>query len=182
MTSHTPSFDQDWPAAIHAALSHAEVGLVTYVPDAGHKRLIELCQADESMTAIPLTTEEEGIGLAMGAWLGGEKSVLLLQSSGVGNLVNALGAVGECRFPLLMLVTMRGESGEFNPWQVPMGQATPTVLKEMGVVVERVTDPDRVGTATAAALALAFRNEKAVALLISQSLIGIKGFQEQLDR
>ena len=170
------------PPTIYAALSRNEVRFVSYVPDAGHKRLIELCQADESMMALPLTTEEEGVGLAMGAWLGGEKSVLLLQSSGVGNLVNALGAVGECGFPLFMLVTMRGEEGEFNPWQVPMGVATPSVLEAMGVVVERVTDPHRAGAATAAGLELAFREDKAVALLISQSLIGIKSFQEQVDR
>ena len=187
MTARTPSPDPDWPdpdwpGAIHAALSHAEVRLVSYVPDAGLKRLIELCQADEAMRTIPLTTEEEGVGLSMGAWLGGEKSVLLLQSSGAGNLVNVLGAVRECRFPLLLLVTMRGEGGESNPWQIPMGEAAPTVLKEMGVLVERVTDPAQVGTATAAALESTFQSERAVALLISQSLIGIKGFQEQVDR
>ncbi len=96
-----------------------------YVPDAGHKRLIELCQADARMRSVVLSTEEEGIGLAAGAWLGGQRSVLLMQSSGVGNIINALAMVRECRFPLLVLVTMRGENGEFNPWQVPMGQATP---------------------------------------------------------
>jgi len=178
-----PNIDPgDWPAAIHGAFSEAGVKLVSYVPDAGHKRLIELCQNDESLTTVPLTTEEEGIGLAMGAWLGGEKSVLLLQSSGVGNLVNALGAVMECRFPLLMIVTMRGEKGEFNPWQVPMGTATPTVLKEMGVTVKRVEHADQVGGAVAAALEDGFRRDTPVALLISQSLLGIKSFQEQVDR
>ena len=182
MTSERRSEAVDWPAATHAALSTAEVHLVSYVPDAGHKRLIELCQADETMTAIPLTTEEEGVGLAMGAWLAGEKSVLLLQSSGVGNLVNVLGAMKECRSPLVMLVTMRGEYGEFNPWQVPVGQATPSVLKEMGVVVERVTEAERVGPAVEAALRLAYRSYTGVAVLISQSLVGIKSFQEQLDR
>ena len=74
-----------WPEAIHRELAAAKVRLVGYVPDAGHKRLIELCQADKSMRAVVLTTEEEGIGLAAGAWLGGERSVLLMQSSGVGN-------------------------------------------------------------------------------------------------
>ncbi len=182
MTSQTQNLDPDWPWAIHTALAHGRVRLVSYVPDAGHKRLIELCQCDPTMRTIPLTTEEEGIGLAMGAWLGGEKSVILLQSSGVGNMVNALGAVKECGFPLLMLITMRGEHGEFNPWQVPMGNATPAVLKAMRVAVERVTDPERVGAAVAAAIQIAFTESSAVALLISQSLIGIKSFQEQADR
>ena len=89
------------------------------------------------MRAVVLSTEEEGIGLAAGAWLGGERSVLLMQSSGVGNVVNVLGTVKECRFPLVTIVTMRGEEGEFNPWQVPMGQATRAVLEAMGTVVHR---------------------------------------------
>lgn len=182
MTSEQRTDQADWPAAIHEALSKAGVRLVSYVPDAGHKRLIELCQADPSMTAIPLTSEEDGIGLAIGAWLGGEKSVILLQSSGVGNLVNVLGALRECRSPAVMLVTMRGEYGEFNPWQVPVGQATPAVLKEMGVVVERVSEPERVGPTVEASLRLAYRSYTGVAVLISQSLVGIKSFQEQADR
>ena len=124
-----------WPEEIHRELSAAGVRVVGYVPDAGHKRLIELCQADKKMRAVVLTTEEEGIGLAAGAWLGGEKSVLLMQSSGVGNVINVLGMVRECRFPLVTLVTMRGEQGEFNPWQVPMGQAVRPVLEAMGTVV-----------------------------------------------
>src|SRR5207302_968841 len=101
----------DWPAAIHSALKSQRVRQVSYVPDAGHKRLIELCHADRSMTAVPLTTEEEGIGLAAGAWLGGERAALLMQSSGVGNCANALTLAATCGFPLLMLVTMRGATG-----------------------------------------------------------------------
>src|SRR3989442_2608312 len=121
-----------WPDQIHRELAAAKVRVVGYGPDAGHKRLIELCQADKSMRGVVLSTEEEGIGLAAGAWLGGERSVLLMQSSGVGNVINVLGTVKECRFPLVTLVTMRGEEGEFNPWQVPMGQATRAVLEAMG--------------------------------------------------
>src|SRR3954471_9506469 len=105
----------DWPEEIYKELVAAGVRVVGYVPDAGHKRLIELCQADQTMRAVPLTTEEEGIGLVGGAWLGGEKSVLLMQSSGVGNIINVLGMVQVCRFPLAILVTMRGEQkGENN--------------------------------------------------------------------
>src|SRR2546421_3929198 len=99
----------DWSAEVRRELVAAGVRIVGFVPDAGHKRLIELCQADAAMRAVVLTTEEEGIGLAMGAWLGGEKNVLLMQSSGVGNVINVLGTVKECRFPLLSIVTMRGE-------------------------------------------------------------------------
>jgi sulfopyruvate decarboxylase alpha subunit len=164
-----------WPEDVHRELAAAGVRIVGYVPDAGHKRLIELCQADKAMRAVVLTTEEEGVGLAAGAWLGGEKSVLLMQSSGVGNLVNVLGTVQVCRFPLVMIVTMRGEEGEFNPWQVPMGRATPQVLEAMGVSVQRAAD----GKEVAPLVAEALKREQAVAVLISQTVIGIKSFQEQ---
>src|SRR5437879_5431181 len=116
-TSKTHSADAiDWPAAIHSALKSQRVRQVSYVPDAGHKRLIELCHADKGMTAVPLTTEEEGIGLAAGAWLGGERAALLMQSSGVGNCVNALTLAANCVFPLPALVTMAGGRGRPTQW------------------------------------------------------------------
>ena len=173
------SIGVDWPLEIHRALQAARIGQVGYVPDAGHKRLIELCRADRSMHSVVLTTEEEGLGLAIGAWLGGQRSVLLMQSSGVGNIINALGTIKECRVPLPMIITMRGEYGEFNPWQVPMGQATRAVLEAMGVVVQTAAEPEAVAPAVDAALRLAFNGYAAVAVLISQRVIGIKSFQEQ---
>jgi sulfopyruvate decarboxylase alpha subunit len=172
----------DWPLEVHRALGAAGVRLVGYVPDAGHKRLIELCQADRAMRAVVLTTEEEGVGLAAGAWLGGEKTVLLMQSSGVGNLVNVLGTVRECRFPLVMIVTMRGEEGEFNPWQVPMGRAVPAVLGAMGVAVEVVAATSEAAPKVASALRAAFDEQAAIAVLIAQRVIGIKSFEEQANQ
>ena len=171
-----------WPEEIHRELSAAGVRVVGYVPDAGHKRLIELCQADKKMRAVVLTTEEEGIGLAAGAWLGGQKSVLLMQSSGVGNVVNVLGMVRECRFPLVTLVTMRGEQGEFNPWQVPMGQAVRPVLEAMGTVVHAPASADDIVPTVNAALRLAYNSYASVAVLIPQRVIGIKSFQDQAAR
>jgi sulfopyruvate decarboxylase alpha subunit len=169
----------DWPGAIHRALRSHEVTQVSYVPDAGHKRLIELCHADRGMKAVPLTTEEEGIGLAAGAWLGGERSALLMQSSGVGNCINALTLSANCGFPLLMIVTLRGEWGEFNPWQIPMGQATPDALALVGVRTLRLERrEDALDTVTAAAR-LAFDGYAAVAVLIAQRLIGTKSFGEK---
>ena len=169
----------DWPGEVHGALKRAGIALVGYVPDAGHKRLIELCDADAAMRSVVLTTEEEGIGLATGAWLGGVRSALLMQSSGVGNCVNVLGMVRECSIPLLLLVTMRGEEGEFNPWQVPMGQATRAVLESMGVSVRRVVTAHEIAQSVTAAAELAFERGMAVAVLIAQQVIGFKSFQEQ---
>jgi sulfopyruvate decarboxylase alpha subunit len=155
---------------------------VGYVPDGGHKRLIELCLADPDVRCVVLSTEEEGIGLAAGAWLGGLRCALLMQSGGVGNCINVLGMVRECRFPLLMLVTMRGEQGEFNPWQVPMGQATQTVLESMSVTVLRVEEARAAGASVAAAAERAYGSSSAQTVLIAQQVIGIKSFQEQSAR
>jgi sulfopyruvate decarboxylase alpha subunit len=168
----------DWPAEIHRVLVRHGVSMVSYVPDAGHARLIRLCQADASMHTFPLTTEEEGIGLAAGAWLGGARAVLLMQSSGVGNCINTLSLARTCGFPLLMLVTMRGEWGEFNPWQTPMGQATPAVLELCQVIVHRVSERGEVAETVDSAARLAFKGYNAVAVLLSQRLIGAKSFEE----
>jgi sulfopyruvate decarboxylase alpha subunit len=164
----------NWPQEVHRALSTAQVRIVGYVPDAGHQRLIELCQGDRKMRSVVLTTEEEGIGLASGAWLGGEKSVLLMQSSGVGNVINVAGMLKTCSIPLLMIVTMRGEEGEFNSWQVPMGEATPGVLEAMGVSVRRAARAEEIAPLVADAL----RQEQATAVLIAQGVIGIKSFRQ----
>jgi sulfopyruvate decarboxylase alpha subunit len=167
---------QTWPRGIYDTLIAQNVRQVAYVPDAGHSELIELCQANAQIATISLTTEEEGVSMLAGAWLGGERGVLLMQSSGVGNCVNLFGMVQECRFPLLMLVTMRGQWGEFNPWQVWMGTATRSVLEQCGVVCYDVDDPARVVETASAAGKLVFDSYRAVAVLIGQRVIGAKSF------
>ncbi|HYC15298.1 MAG TPA: thiamine pyrophosphate-binding protein [Stellaceae bacterium] len=179
MVQRKTSNELDWPAAIHRALRSHGVKQVSYVPDAGHKTLIDLCHSDKTMTAVPLTSEEEGIGLAAGAWLGGERAVLLMQSSGVGNCVNALTLSTNCGLPILMLVTMRGEWGEFNPWQVPMGQTTPGVLQLGGVRTLRLERREDAFDAVDSAARLAFDGYSAAAVLIAQRLIGAKSFGEK---
>jgi sulfopyruvate decarboxylase alpha subunit len=146
----------DWREDVFAALKAAEIRQVGYVPDAGHTHLIERCQADPEIRAIGLTSEEEGIGLAAGAWLGGQRAALLMQSSGVGNCINMLSLAKSCRFPLTLLVTMRGEWGEFNPWQVPMGRKTQAALELMDALVYRVERTEEAGETVAAALDIAF--------------------------
>jgi sulfopyruvate decarboxylase alpha subunit len=163
-----------WPDRIFVAFKRAGIRQVGYVPDAGHARLIELCHDDPDIRAIALTTEEEGIALAAGAWLGGERAALLMQSSGVGNCVNMLSLMKSCEFPLLMLVTMRGEWEEFNPWQVPMGSIVEPVLGLCDVVVSRATRPDEVEGLVDAAVQHAFGDDARAAILLSQQLIGRK--------
>jgi sulfopyruvate decarboxylase alpha subunit len=164
----------DWPEQIYQRLKEANIRQMSYVPDAGHARLIELFNADAGVRTSVLTTEEEGVAVSAGAWLGGERSVLLMQSSGVGNCINMLSLMPNCRIPFLALVTMRGEWAEFNPWQVPMGQATQTVLGAMGVHVIRINSAKEVADALDSALTLAFDSDMAVAVLLSQKLVGRK--------
>lgn len=167
----------DWPSQVHAMLKAANIRQVALVPDAGHAQLIKLCERDRAMRVVRLTTEEEGVALLGGAWLGGDKGVLLMQSSGVGNCINMLSLIATLHAPLLCLVTMRGEWGEFNPWQVPMGRATPAVLEALGLAVHRVELADEVRETVDAAAKLAFGGHQAVAVLLSQRLLGTKAFK-----
>jgi sulfopyruvate decarboxylase alpha subunit len=144
------------------------------VPDAGHSTLIKLFNADPEVAANVLTTEEEGIAIAAGAWLGGRRSVLLMQSSGVGNCINMLSLPVIARFPLLMLVTMRGEWAEFNPWQVPMGQATQASLEAVGVKLMRAETPEDLIETVSSAASLAYDADQQIAVLIGQRLLGKK--------
>jgi sulfopyruvate decarboxylase alpha subunit len=163
-----------WPDRLFGVLKAADVRQVGYVPDAGHARLIELCAADPAIRHVVLTTEEEGVALAAGASLGGQRAALLMQSSGVGNCINMLSLIKSCRFPLVMIVTMRGEWAEFNPWQVAMGSIVEPVLRLADVHCYRLDHAEEVPDIAAAAIDLAFGGELAVALLLSQRLIGRK--------
>ena len=165
-----------WQHDLYDLLRRHGVTQFAYVPDAGHTVLIDLALADPHVRAIALTTEEEGVALLAGADLGGGRGVLLMQSSGVGNCINMLSLIKGGRFPFLTLVSMRGDFGEGNPWQFPMGQATPAVLDAMGVICVRIAQPEEVVPAAVAALTMAFKAGQAVAVLLSQQLIGAKPF------
>ncbi len=164
----------DWPDRLFETLKRGGVRQVGYVPDAGHARLIDRCRADREIRDVALTTEEEGVALAAGAWLGGERAALLMQSSGVGNCINMFSLARTCRFPLLMLITMRGEWEEFNPWQVPMGSIVDPMLKLCEAEVYRAHTPEEVAGATERAVQQAFGGERIAAVILSQQLIGKK--------
>ena len=163
-----------WAHAMYDYLRAQGVTQIAYVPDAGHAHVIRRVHADPDMRGIVLTTEEEGVAIAAGAWLGGDRHALLMQSSGVGNCINMMSLLDSCRFPFLTLVTMRGEYAEFNPWQGPMSRATPGVMEAMGITVYRVSKADEVEDVVSAALDSVFEAGDRVAILLSQSLIGRK--------
>jgi sulfopyruvate decarboxylase TPP-binding subunit len=169
---------QAWQHAIFDALMAANIRQVAYVPDSGHAEVIRRAHAAPEMQAVPLTTEEEGVAMLCGAWLGGERGVLLMQSSGVGNCVNMFSLVKTCRFPFLALVTMRGEWGEFNPWQNAMSAATPAAFASMDILTQRLDDPEMAEATVAAASRMVFEGGAAMAVLIAQRLIGSKDFRK----
>jgi len=174
--SATAVATKPWQDELYELLRQSGVTQFSYVPDAGHRILIDRSLADPKAHAIALTTEEEGVALAAGADLGGARSVLLMQSSGVGNCINMLSLMKGGRFPLLTLVSMRGDFGEGNPWQFPMGQAVEPLLEAMGVICMRVDYPDEVVPTVKAALTMVFQSGYAVAVLLTQKLIGAKPF------
>jgi sulfopyruvate decarboxylase alpha subunit len=176
MSTHTEP-DVSWQEQIFCTLKEAGVKQVAYVPDAGHSHVIRRAQADADIRDIVLTTEEEGVALVSGAWLGGQRAVLLMQSSGVGNCVNMFSLLRSCRFPFLTLVTMRGEYAEFNPWQCPMGKTAQAAMELMGITVLRASTPEEVPELVSAGIDAAFEGGQQVAVLLSQRLIGRKKWE-----
>jgi sulfopyruvate decarboxylase alpha subunit len=152
---------------------------VCTIPDGGLTRLLKMVEADKAMRLVTLSTEEEGMGVVTGQWLGGKRALMAMQSSGVGNCINALGYPATLRAPCLMLVTMRGQWGEFNPWQVPMGTAVRPCLEAVGVRCFPVDKPEEVGETFAAAADMAFNGSLSAAVLVSQRIIGAKGFGQK---
>jgi sulfopyruvate decarboxylase alpha subunit len=165
-----------WQHELYELLRRAGITQFGYVPDAGHSILIDRSLADPDVHSVRLTTEEEGVALIAGADLGGARAVLLMQSSGVGNCINMLSLIKGGRFPFLTLVSMRGDFGEGNPWQYPMGQAVQPVLEAMGVICLRIERPEDLVKTVNAALTMVFKSGQAVAVLLTQNLIGAKPF------
>ncbi len=164
----------DWQSEVYPALKSTGIKHIAYVPDAGHAVAIRQAHSDDDIKPVVLTTEEEGIGYLAGAWLGGDRGALLMQSSGVGNCINTLALQSCARFPLLMVITMRGDWAEFNQWQNPMGQATEEALKLMGVMTWRADRPEDVAKLIRGAGTMAFDGDSACAVILGQQLIGEK--------
>ena len=176
MKPETPA--RPWARDIYDTFKRLHIAQVAYVPDAGHTQLILDCHADAEMKTVSLTTEQEGVAMLAGAWLGGDRGALLMQSSGAGNCMNMLSLAQEARFPMLMLITMRGEWGEFNPWQIAMGQGTQKLLEGAGCIVQRVDRADEIGEVVFAAGTMAFSTGRPIAVLIGQRVIGFKDWSK----
>ena len=166
----------EWSGKMFDLMREAGVKLFAHVPDAGNDRLIALAEENNDTRAILLTTEEEGVAVCAGADLVGERAVLCMQSSGLGNCPNYLSLTKGARFPLLMMISMRGDYGEQNPWQYPMADAVEPLLEAMDVLIFKVDVPDDLEKATSAALNATGKGAQAAAIVLSQKFLGAKGF------
>ena len=163
-----------WSKLVFEKLVDANVTLFSYVPDFGNTDIIKMADEHNETRTVLLTSEEEGVAVCAGADLVGQRGVVCMQSSGVGNCPNYLSLVTGGRFPMLMIVTMRGDYGEENHWQYPMGQAVIPILEAMGVLIIQVDREDELDHATEAAISAAYPGGQGVALVCTQKFLGAK--------
>lgn len=167
---------ENWSQQAFTVLQEFNVRQIAYLPDGALSPLITQCRENSTMETTALTTEEEGVMLAAGAWLGGDRAAVLIQCGGVGNCVNMFSLLSVCTIPCVFIVTMRGVWGEFNPWQVPMGKATRGCFELFGFSVLDIEDETKAGDTINAACQLAYGGGQRVAVLVSQSMLGAKKF------
>jgi sulfopyruvate decarboxylase subunit alpha len=119
----------DSTEAVYQSLKEAGINFIVSIPCVNLGKLLEMVECDPEITHVPVTREEEGFGIAAGAYMGGMKPAILMQNSGLGNSVNVLASLYQLyKIPILMIMSHRGTEGEFMSAQVPMGKATPRIL------------------------------------------------------
>ncbi|MGL6298787.1 MAG: sulfopyruvate decarboxylase subunit alpha [Methanobacteriaceae archaeon] len=124
----------DSSEAVYNGIKQAGINFVVSVPCVNLSKVLEMIDDDEEITHVPVTREEEGIGVCAGAFLGSKKVAILMQNSGLGNCVNALASLYELySIPLIMIMSHRGTKGEPIIGQVPMGKSTPGILDAMNL-------------------------------------------------
>ena len=163
----------EWAETIIAALREQGVSLITLVPDEPLMPLIAGAQADASFTTLTATREEEAIGIASGAALGGRRAAVLMQSSGFGNSVNALASlVVPYQLPIPLFISERGTLGEHNAVQVPIARTLRPALDALGITHVTLDRLDELTFIVGRTLRQAFLTQAPVAFLLSPALTG----------
>jgi sulfopyruvate decarboxylase alpha subunit len=167
--------DPSWSKHVADILRRNDIRMFATVPDYVVSHVLEHLWADERCRVVTVTREEEGVGVLSGAFLGGQRGALLMQNSGLGNCVNTLASFNVAsRVPIVLVISHRGDLGEFNPAQVPMGQATPKLLDALGV---RTIMPSSIAELEAQGdglIKLAYTSSAPVALVLGRELTGGK--------
>jgi sulfopyruvate decarboxylase alpha subunit len=161
-----------WAVGVSDGLWAGGCREVVYVPDNPLSHILAALGRDHPEVRATLATrEEEAVGIAAGLYLGGAKPALLMQSSGVGNALNALGSLMVAyQIPVVMIVSMRGDPGEWNWAQVPMGRALVPVLDALGVQHLSIERGDESRDLVLALANLAFSARVPVACLLPRRL------------
>ncbi len=164
-----------WADSIFERLKANGIRTVVHVPDTILTGLIRMAEEDDAFDVLGPTREEEGVGMVCGAYLGGSPGALLMQNSGLGNAANAIASLaGPYQIPFLLLISQRGELGEFNTVQVGMGQALRPVLDSLDVPHFTPEREEDVGKIMDGACKLAFSTDRPVAVILSPLLTGGK--------
>jgi sulfopyruvate decarboxylase alpha subunit len=164
-----------WEERLLGVFKANDVRLIVNVPDGVLAGLLRQLGADEAFQLVAPAREEEGIGMVCGAYLGGQRGAMLMQNSGLGNALNAVASLAvPCGIPFVMVLSQRGELGEFNPSQVPMSQVVRPALDALGVPFHTLEHDEDVERVAQGAIKLAFSTERPVALILSSLLTGAR--------
>jgi sulfopyruvate decarboxylase alpha subunit len=164
-----------WRNEILQGFRENGIDLICHVADRVLAPIIEQAERDPHFETLTLTREEEGIGILTGAYLGGRRGALMLQSSGFGNILNALGSLAipyQIPFPILM--SQRGSYLEHNVVQVAWGKAVPDTVDALGMQFFELTNPDEVAFIAKNATRHSFVSRRPVVLGITTQLSGGK--------
>jgi sulfopyruvate decarboxylase alpha subunit len=162
------SRDPRWAAGVCAGVHASGIRDVVYVPDNPLANVLRIFAKEFTGVRLVLATrEEEAFGIAAGLYLGGRRPAVMLQSSGLGNSLNAITSLLiPYQIPLLMVVSMRGDAGEWNAAQVPMGRSMPAILDALGIPHSRLESADDAATTVQVAAETAFGTRMLHAVLV----------------
>lgn len=164
---------REWHEIVSATLKANEVRLVTYVPDRVLTPLIAAVERDPYFTAFATAREEEAVGIVCGAWMGGMRGIVLMQTSGFGTLANALASLAvPYQMPVLMLISERGTLGEFNLGQTLVCHTMRPVLTTLGIENHTITRMDELEFILDRSIRQAVATQAPVAFILSPLLTG----------
>jgi sulfopyruvate decarboxylase subunit alpha len=164
-----------WAHTLLEAFRAEDIRNLVFLPDTVMGRLLALAEADAFFRLVGVHREEEAVGILTGLFLGGQRGAMLIQSSGLGNALNALGSLAMAyRIPFPLLVSLRGELGEFNPAQLQMGRAVPGCLDALNIRHVTLRSEADLPTIVTGALKTCFTAEEPFGLLLSAQLTGWK--------
>lgn len=166
-----------WHEIVRDVLKRHNVSLVTYVPDNVLRPLIEAIHADPFFTTFACTREEEALGINAGAWMGGTRSILLMQTSGFATLANVIASLAvPFQIPVLMMVSERGTLGEFNIGQSLVARTMRPVLDCLAVEHHTITRLDEAEFIVDRSIVQAIATMAPVCFILSPLLTGGKVF------